>query len=79
MRECFSNLHAISNYPETTFLAIYDTCVTIITTVCQIDYVSGHHFCLQHLISMIKIMKGLWRQNTPQIFLKLCFLSSQNN
>lgn len=73
MRECFSNLHAISNYLETTFLAIYDTCVTIITTVCQIDYVSGHHFCLQHLISMIKIMKGLWRQEHTSNIFKIVF------
>lgn len=63
MRECFSNLHAISNYLEMTILAIYDTCVILITTACQSDYVSGHVLLVyNYLISMIKIMKGHWRK-----------------
>lgn len=63
MRECFSNLHAISNYLEMTILAIYDTCVILITAACQSDYVSGHVLLVyNYLISMIKIMKGHWRK-----------------
>lgn len=69
MRECFSNLHAVSNYLELTILAIYDTCVILITTACQGDFVSGHVlFVYKYLISMKKIMNGLWRQkHTPNI------------
>lgn len=63
MRECFSNLHAVSNYLELTILAIYDTCVILITTACQSDFVSGHVlFVYKYLISMKKIMNGLWGQ-----------------
>lgn len=76
MRECFSNLHAVSNYLELTILAIYDTCVILITTACQSDFVSGHVlFVYKHE----KDHEWSLETKTHLKYLKFCFLSSQKN